>query len=149
MNERLSRAIGGIEAVVILLPLTLVMIVFLGPFSGMIAIGRQYPARDSILLLILVVLLSALVCGWKLMYTFLRHGSAGLYRQAASWWIAPCLAIAVILVAALISKLWDVKPDQAMGAFLLFGNGIIATVPFIHLALERLLRANKAMKATR
>jgi hypothetical protein len=143
MSEKTSRTILIIEAVLIVLPITVmaliesgILIMFMFQFFGLF-----YVVALGILALIS---LAAIVSGWRLFIAFFRGGANNLQKQHFGWWLA-LLAGVLVLIGSLVSNILPRSPaysDMWMfrDDFNLFMFASPLLIPLIHLALEKFIR---------
>jgi hypothetical protein len=142
MSELNSRVFLATEAIVICLPLTALFIA--GVLPAQISHSVSVPERESFVDLVSGLLtLSALLCLWRLMATFVVRGRAGLRRLSTYWWVLPIASAAVAVQIAAAS--WA-APVIKLSWLIELVWGVPLLVPLLHLGVERCLsaRANPA-----
>lgn len=139
MNETISRFLLAIEAIGLLLPLTLLY--------GLL-FAFVFGASTSAMLLAEPGVLSALLAAgaglfalWRLLATAVISGIAAL-RDVHRAWMAFCALIALWVVVAWLTQVWIASPGQGpklqahLQDVLLGLYGAPALVPLLHLAAE-------------
>ena len=154
MSEKTSRIILSIEAILIVLPITVLALLeswwaIIGPnpqwhppnIYAKILMWKSYYPLSKILILIC---LASLTSGWQLFFAFLRGGSNSLKKMHFGWWLLLLIGV-LIFVGTLISislpRTAGPSPIEEIQFFL--GTFIFASpllIPLIHLALEKFVR---------
>lgn len=119
-------------------PLTLfaMYVLFLALVFG--ALTREFWSINFLLLLIL----AALGCGWKLALAFVSSGREALVALPAGLWVVP-IAVAAFTLAGVLARIAKIPDAYDMVSELkLMANGWPACIPLLHLAFERWMRAN-------
>lgn len=138
--ERVSKAILGIEALVLTYPTFLGLLLATGAITPF-ATG-SITAEHALDALAGVSILSGLAAGWYLLLKFFIKGRA-LTRKATKWWlIAASAAVASIIVALLY---WAANYIVIHGgsyflpvgaSFGVMGYGVLFLPSFLHLSAE-------------
>ena len=133
MNEKMSRVLLALEALVLCLPLTLLYAFRVLPatihFSGGDSVEPLY-----ITLVVNLVIIAGLVAAWRLMLGFILFGQASMMRAPGIWWLVSGLVACLALISWLIA---DSAGSSVFSTFSGLGWGIIFLPPYIHLLLER------------
>ena len=133
MNERMSRVLLALEALVLCLPLTLLYVFRVLPatyyLSGSDSVDPLY-----ITVAVNLVIIAGLVSAWRLMTGFILFGPASLKRASGRWWALAGLVASLTVLAWLFS---DSAGSSAFSPFSALGWGIVFLPPYIHLLLER------------
>ena len=133
MNEKMSRVLLTIEALVLCLPLTLLYAFRVLPATIYFA-GPDATEPLHIIVVVNLVIIAGLLSAWRLMLAFILFGHASLMRLSGSWWtvsgLVACLALLAWFFAASVGP-------SVPAVFSGFGWGIIFLPPYLHLLLER------------
>lgn len=133
MNEKMSRVLLAIEALVLCLPLTLIYGFRVLPaalyFSGDATVEPLY-----LTVVVHLVIIAGLLSAWRLMTGFILFGQVSLRRAAGLWWAVSGLVACLALLAWLIPPGDGTSVPTSLSAF---GWGVIFLPPYLHLLLER------------
>ena len=130
MGLTLSRVLLGIEAGIILLPVTLYSL-----FFGIAMIGSVLNGSDHLYLIPTAFFaLLSLLAGWVLIYRFFVKGSGWLEDTGNHWFFLASLGVFIVVLSG-ISILFF--PRSPLSVFIF---GCPAAIVFLHLALERQFR---------
>lgn len=133
----ISRWLLGIELVLIAVPATLLLSLYMISFSPM-AIMKAAP-EDAGMVVALLLAFGGLVGGWTLGLSFVIGGRRSLAaRRAWLWWLAACGGIVAFL--GLGANYVPAEPYSPLHMFLrdlgMFALGLPLCVPLAHLAFE-------------
>jgi len=139
MNETISRLLLAIEAVVLLLPLSLLYGVLLAVLFD--ANLTRMLVNEPGMLIGMLFSGGGLFALWRLLGTAIVSGVAAL-REVPRVWLAFCLLIAAWVAIAWLVQLWiafmgaGYQLQSALQNLLLGLYGAPALVPLVHLAAE-------------
>jgi hypothetical protein len=145
MPEPVSRVLVAVEALIILLPTTLLalygMVFLLGA-----GVGNGVAQIDLAPLVLMVASLSGLAVGWLLTIRFIRGGNRALRASTRAQWSVAGIGAALALLAFIVVLLDQSFPvpatlAEASGLGLL-SFGAPALIPFTHIAIEAKVRGN-------
>jgi hypothetical protein len=144
MSERVSKFIVAAEALLLVLPVTLLFL-FWAPDEFLRPLFHGFHMRRIIACLIGV----ALISGWWLMIAFWRGGSNALRDTHAVVWVAATCGGAAAIVAGVLLLVF--QSVELLGTFVMFVFGLPLLIPFAHLLIERQKRAsaNTSLERTR
>jgi hypothetical protein len=145
MSEKTSRIILIIEAVLIVLPITILAILL----SIIVLLQNGIYSAHSIFstsfaLPFILISLAAILSGWRLFIAFLRGGASNLQEKHIFWWWVLMEGVLVIIASWTFfllpapskhSIIWYIRID--------FSKFILASpllIPLTHLALEKFVR---------
>ena len=132
MNEKMSRVLLSLEALVLCLPLTLLYVFRVLPatfhFSGGDSVDPLY-----ITVVVNLVIIAGLVSAWRLMLAFILFGQASLKRASGGWWVLSGLVASLTVLAWLFA---GGAGSSVFSSLSVFGWGIVFLPPYIHLLLE-------------
>lgn len=150
MTQRLSKILLALEAIVLVVPVTLLfsMVAF-----EMLLSSLRFETAWQFGLLSLVIIATSLAAGWFLMVEFWRQGPARLRTiTRISWGVVLVGALsALVAVAFLAAGKPSDWPPIARQSLWALAWGLPLLVPLGHLLAERFLRsaANKSLERTR
>lgn len=143
MNENISRSLLAVEALVLLLPLSLLY----GLWFSMFPRGALYAFSANPSFVIATLLSGAgLLALWRLLFTAVFQGIAAL-RALPRGWLVFCTLIAIWTVVALLDMAQTpLLSDSLFMATALRGYGLgifgaPALLPWLHLVAEARWRA--------
>jgi len=156
MSERWSKFLVALEALVLLVPVTLLAAFSLvGAITYLRAVHLEpYEQAQAIVYL---VPLAPLTAGWILIARFLASGRAGLEScRAYLWWLAG-LGGVLVVAAIWVGSSFDehkLEYEPTMWKWMLLycrelAFGLPALVPLIHLAIERRVRTSSNYRLER
>ncbi|MFC3606974.1 hypothetical protein [Stutzerimonas tarimensis] len=137
MTARSHRLLGAAEAVLLLLPLTLLTVAIL---------VLSYPAYPIPLRTLQVIFdlamlaqVVAIIAGWRLMLGYLRHGPAGLARTHRGWLGVLAIGAAIGLVGGAIAIWHAFNPANApdLVGYALLAPAALLIPLWLHWQLQR------------
>lgn len=132
MNEKLSRTLLAIEAVILCLPLTALFIIKTIPATQYFSDERMFESAYLVMIINTFIIIG-IISGWRLMLGFIIQGRSALKRASAIWWfISGVIAVCAIMVWIYVNTAESYHPS----AILSFGWGIFFLPPYVHLLLE-------------
>ena len=139
MNEKISRILLAIEALLLCLPLS-ALFIFKALPAAIYFLGDEIHEPTYITVTVNIAIISGVISAWWLMLNFIFRGHDALMGTSAIWWfISGAIGICTILAWIYANSIESYGPSS----FLSFGWGILFLPSYIHLLLER--RRNKAL----
>jgi hypothetical protein len=131
MTEPTSRILAGLEGVLLCLPLT-GLFLYGGLPSVLYFLNNSQVVVAILDALICIVISVALICGWRLLLSFIFGGHLKLQAVSTKWWAVPYATAGLSLFSLLFLLVADTPSEFAM-----FGWGLPLILPLAHLHFER------------
>lgn len=142
MKNKISRIILSLEAIFICLPLTWLYVFKVIPAEFYFLGEISYEAA-SISIATVLVILSGLIAGWRLILAFIFYSGGYLVQLSKAWWLVTGV-LAILSIASFMHASFSSSLNPS--SFNAFGWGIFFVFPFAHLLFEY-LRENSANKS--
>ena len=142
MKNKISRIILSLEAIIICLPLTWLYVFKVIP-AEFYFLGEIPYESASISIAVMLIILSGLISGWRLMLAFLFYGADYLVQLSKAWWLVTGV-LAILSIASFTHTSFTSSLNPS--SFNVFGWGIFFVFPFAHLLFEY-LRENSANRS--
>jgi hypothetical protein len=141
MSERLAKKLLCIEALIFLMPvsvITLLYAVLLIPMYQDAGLAKQ-PWQAHAAPVFTFLGLGLQLCGWRLIAAFVIDGRAGIRRVSSFYIHAVSLAAALVVISGLVALLLLLELELPDSAAVLLVNctAIPALIPFLHVMVER------------
>ena len=133
MNEKISRTLLFVEALILCFPLTVLLIFKIIP-ATFYFLGDEILEPTYIAVIANVLIIIGVISAWWLMLSFIIRGHQALMSTSIIWWFISGV-IATFAVFALLYA--NTAESFGPSSFLSFGWGIFFLPPYIHLLLER------------
>jgi magnesium-transporting ATPase (P-type) len=132
MNEKLSRILLSIEALVLCLPISVLF--FIGIPATIYSLGDELFEPFYVTVGANIFILMGIVAAWRLMISFVIFGNKSLMNTPKVWWVISCVIAILAVLASLYTHLVE---SFGPSSFLSFGWGVFFLPPLGHLLLER------------
>ena len=142
MDEKISRVLLTIEALILCLPLSILFIIKIIP-ATIYFLGDEIYEPAYITITVNVLILIGIISAWRLIFSFILRGHIALMNTPVIWW----LISSVIVIFSVFAWLYaNTAESYGPSSLLGFGWGIFFLPPYLHLLLER--RRTKALTST-
>lgn len=133
MDEKISRVLLTIEALILCLPLSILFIIKIIP-ATIYFLGDEIYEPAYITMAVNLLILIGIISAWRLIFSFILWGHIALMNTPVIWW----LISSVIVIFSVLAWLYA-NTAESYGPSSLLGFGwVIFFLPlYLHLLLER------------